>query len=112
MVNLEFLRNIFNEPSFSVKIRNVLPDYHEWFSAAKCGDIDTLRALLAECPARVNDVDDLGFTAAFVSASRLSFLFTCQTIGSECLAIFHLRVSSACLLIKHSSAGGGRTSPA
>ena len=111
MVNLEFLRNKFNEPSFSVKIRNVLPDYHEWFSAAKCGDIDTLRALLAECPARVNDVDDLGFTAAFVSFSRFFISLTCWTIGSEYFAIFYHRVSSVCLLIKHSSAGGGRTSP-
>ena len=85
-VSLNILFGHLHQPSVSLTTRNVLPSGHEWFRAAEHGDIVRLRALIKECPSRINDVNPDGCTAVYVSYRSQPFfhvIFPSVSSGSR-----------------------------
>lgn len=68
-VGLDFAWNRWQRPSAGLRMYNIVPYESLWMEAAWRGDLFHLKELIAECPARVNDVNEFGDSAVDVSVN-------------------------------------------
>ena len=66
-ISLDILFGHLHQPSISIRVSNVLSQDHEWFQAARSRNLEKLRAMVELCPSRINDVNEYGSTALWVS---------------------------------------------
>jgi hypothetical protein len=81
--------NQYNEPAFSLAIRNVVPPNASIFAAAHDGDVEGLKLLLGSREFHPNDISELdGTTALHVSTSRRGLLQADQYKWQYALLIY------------------------